>query len=189
MQAQSPCDLTNHFLMAMPGMADPNFDGSLILIAEHSAQGAMGLVVNRPVDMTLAGLFERIDLQLTDPRLARESVLFGGPVQCDRGFVLHRPIGAWNASVVIGEDLAMTSSRDVLEALAAGEGPEQVIVTLGYAGWGAGQLEQELLRNAWMTVAASSDLVFDVPIAQRLGRAYALLGIDPMLLHGEAGHA
>ncbi len=189
MLADWATNLANHFLIAMPQMVDPNFEGALILIAEHSAEGAMGLVVNRPMTMTLAGLFERIDLELVDPVLAAQPVLAGGPVQADRGFVLHRPATSYTASCAIGGSMALTSSRDVLEAVAAGEGPHDVIVTLGYAGWGPGQLEDELLSNAWMTVAADSRLIFEAPIEERFARAFGLLGVNPALLHRAAGHA
>jgi len=181
--------LANHFLMAMPGLADPNFDGTLILLAEHSAEGAMGLVLNRPMPFDLRGLFERISLALPDERLAVQTVLAGGPVQSDRGFVLHRPGGQWVASIAISPELSLTSSRDILESIAHAGGPTDVVVTLGYAGWGPGQLEAELAQNAWLSVRADPDLIFLTPIEQRLSAAFGLLGVDPTLLHGSAGHA
>lgn len=181
--------LSSHFLMAMPNMADPNFDGTVVLLAEHSEKGAMGLVVNRPMNLDLAGLFERIDLDLGVSPVGAQPVLFGGPVQTDRGFVLHRPAGAWGSSISIGDELVLTSSRDILEAVAEGRGPGHFIVLLGYSGWGPGQLEDELSRNAWLSVPATADLVFDTPVERRFASAYRLLGIDPALLTGHAGHA
>jgi len=182
-------NLTNHFLLAMPNMADPNFGGAVVFIAEHSAKGALGLVINRPMELDLQSLFERIDLKLEIAPLAASPVFFGGPVQTDRGFVLHEPRGSWNSTVSIGDTLGLTSSKDVLEAVAAGEGPQRLLVTLGYAGWGSGQLEDEIARNAWLTVEADPEVIFDTPVPQRLSRAYGLLGIDPAFLSSSAGHA
>ncbi|MFM1990476.1 MAG: hypothetical protein RJA99_3433 [Pseudomonadota bacterium] len=182
-------NLTNHFLLAMPNMADPNFGGAVVFIAEHSAKGALGLVINRPMELDLQSLFERIDLKLEIAPLASNPVFFGGPVQTDRGFVLHQPLGTWNSTVSIGDTLGLTSSKDVLEAVAVGEGPQRLLVTLGYAGWGPGQLEDEIARNAWLTVEADPRVIFDTPVPQRLSRAYGLLGIDPAFLSSSAGHA
>ena len=182
-------NLTHHFLIAMPGMADPNFSGSLTYICEHNEQGALGVVVNRPTDMTLASLFEQIQMPLGSAAMAGQPVYYGGPVQTDRGFVLHQPLGTWNSTVSIGDSLGLTSSKDVLEAVALGEGPEKLLVTLGYAGWGPGQLEDEIARNAWLTVEAHPDVIFETPVAERLSRAYGLLGIDPAFLSSSAGHA
>lgn len=187
--SSEPSSLSNHFLMAMPNMADPNFDGALVLIAEHSSDGAMGLVVNRLMPFDLGSLFERIDLNRPASGLAEQSVLFGGPVQSDRGFVLHRPTGQWHASINISGSLTLTSSRDVLEAVASHKGPDEVLVALGYAGWGPGQLESELSQNAWLTVAADPSVLFETPGGERLARAFNLLGVDPAFLHGAAGHA
>jgi putative transcriptional regulator len=182
-------DLSNHFLLAMPNMADPNFSGAVVLIAEHSERGALGLVVNKPTTMTLATLLERIDLTHKDDEQARLPVYFGGPVQTDRGFVLHQPPGDWNSTVTIGPDLSLTTSKDVLEAVAEGEGPKRLLVTLGYAGWGPGQLEAEISQNAWLTVKADPALLFDTPAEDRFVQAYQMLGIDPALLAPAAGHA
>ncbi len=189
-------DLSNHFLLAMPGMADPNFTGAIVLVAEHSEKGALGLVVNKPTSMTLSTLLSRIEREgeSTDAASAahpgaEQPVFFGGPVQGDRGFVLHQPMGNWNSTVKIGEDIALTTSRDVLEAVAGGHGPARLLVTLGYAGWGPGQLEAEIGQNAWMTMPADADLLFDTPVAERFTHAYRRLGIDPALLSPQAGHA
>jgi putative transcriptional regulator len=191
MKASADCiALANHFLVAMPAMEDPNFGRSVILLAEHSERGALGLVINRPMnDLDLGALFDRIDLRLETASLASSPVYVGGPVQTDRGFVLHRPAGKWNSTVSIGDELGLTSSKDVLEAVAAGEGPEELLVTLGYAGWGPGQLEQELAQNAWLTVPASPELIFKTPSAQRFERAMKLLGFDPAFLSSAVGHA
>jgi putative transcriptional regulator len=182
-------NLTNHFLLAMPSMADPNFGGAVVFVAEHSPKGALGLVINRPMELDLQSLFERIDLKLEIAPLAGSPVFFGGPVQTDRGFVLHQPLGAWSSTVSIDGRLGLTSSKDVLEAVAAGAGPSRMLVTLGYSGWGPGQLEDEIAHNAWLTVAADPDVIFDTPPEQRLQRAFALLGIDPAFLSSSAGHA
>lgn len=188
-------DLSNHFLLAMPGMADPNFAGSLVLVVEHNDKGALGLVVNKPTTMTLPTLLSRIELDMTPPRhdapLGPEAVqiFYGGPVQTDRGFVLHQPSGQWNSTVAIGDQISLTTSKDVLEAVAAGRGPERLLVTLGYAGWGPGQLESEIGQNAWLTMPASADLVFDIPADARFAEAFRILGVDPLLIAPRAGHA
>jgi putative transcriptional regulator len=186
-------NLTNHFLIAMPSMLDPVFGGTVIYLCEHNQRGAMGLVINRPTDLTVAGLFDRIDLKLEiipgSHPLREQPVMFGGPVQDDRGFVLHAPAGKFSSSLQVTEDIAFTTSRDILEAVAAGEGPARLMVTIGYAGWSDGQLEREILNNGWLTVAADSRIMFDVPIEERFAEAIKLLGIDPMMLAAEAGHA
>jgi putative transcriptional regulator len=189
-------NLTNQFLIAMPGMADP-FAGSVIYLCEHTEKGALGLVINKPVDIKLKNLFEKVELSLTREDIAESPVYFGGPVQTERGFVLHERIHAegeqgspYNSTLAIaGGELDMTTSKDVLEALAEGSGPKKLLVTLGYSGWGAGQLEDELGRNGWLTVNADPAVIFDTPIEQRYERAVALLGIDPRMLSQEAGHA
>lgn len=188
MSEQLATDLTNQFLIAMPDMADPNFGGTVVFIAEHSPKGALGLVINRPMEIDLATLFERIDLKLEIAPLAASPVFYGGPVQMDRGFVLHQPVGDWNSTVSIGSELGLTSSKDVLEAVASGGGPSRMLVTLGYAGWGPGQLEEEISRNAWLTVPASAELIFDTPVDERFQAAFRLLGVDPAFLATSAGH-
>ncbi len=182
-------NLTNHFLIAMPSMADPHFSRTLTYIAEHNDQGALGIIVNRPIDMTLAALFERIELPLETDRLAAQPVYFGGPVQTDRGFVLHRPCGEWHSTLRVNADVGLTSSRDVLQAIGSGEEPHEVLVTLGYAGWAAGQLEQELADNAWLTVEADMAIVFDLPPEERLVAAMQKLGVDFAKLSEVVGHA
>ena len=194
--AGEPINLTNQFLIAMPGRADGTFAGSVVYLCEHTEKGALGLVINKPIDITLKNLFEKVELTLDREDLAAAPVYFGGPVQTERGFVLHEPLGAgdgegahYNSTLQIPGGLEMTTSKDVLEALAHGAGPKKVLVTLGYSGWGAGQLEDEIGRNGWLTVDAEPGIIFDTPVEQRYERALSLLGIDPRMLSQEAGHA
>ena len=186
-------NLSNHFLIAMPSMLDPVFGGSVVYLCEHNTSGALGVIINKPTDMTMAVLFDRIDLKLEiDPSRAPidlAPVMFGGPVQVERGFVLHAPLGQFSSMMQVTEQIALTTSRDILEAVALGSGPERILVTLGCSGWGAGQLEQEIAKNGWLTVYADPNIIFDLPVEERFHAAMRLLGIDPMMLAGEAGHA
>lgn len=182
-------NLTNHFLIAMPAMDDPYFSRSLIYIAEHNDQGALGLIVNRPIDLNLAALFEKIDVPLEAPEVGKLPVLFGGPVQTDRGFVLHRPVGNWQSTLAVTAEVGLTSSRDILQALGQEGEPSEILVTLGYSGWGAGQLEHELAQNAWLTVPANPHILFELPFEERLPSAMEALGVDFASLSGMAGHA
>lgn len=189
-------DLTNQFLIAMPGMADETFAGSVVYLCEHTEKGALGLVINKPIDIKLKNLFEKVELSLEREDLADEPVYFGGPVQTERGFVLHEKLGGsgaespYNSTLAIpGGQLEMTTSKDVLEALSHGAGPKKVLITLGYSGWTAGQLEDEIGRNGWLTVNAQPEVIFDTPVEQRYDRALQLLGIDPRMLSQDAGHA
>ena len=182
-------NFTHHFLIAMPNMADPHFTRTLTYIAEHNDQGALGIIVNRPIDMSLTTLFERIEVPLEAEGFANQPVYFGGPVQTDRGFVLHRPLGDWHSTLKVSDEIGLTSSRDVLQAIGASGEPRDVLVTLGYAGWAAGQLEQELLDNAWLTVPADMAIVFDLPPEERLVAAMQKLGVDFANLSEVAGHA
>lgn len=184
-----PVNLTNHFLIAMPGMADPYFSRTLTFICEHSDKGALGLVINKPIDVTLANLFEQVEIPLEDELLSSQSIYFGGPVQTDRGFVLHEPQGAWSSSLRVGEHIALTTSKDILEAMAEGRGPTRQLVTLGYAGWSAGQLEEEIKLNGWLTVEADVDTIFSLPAEERLGAAMGKLGLNFGNLSDQAGHA
>ena len=170
-------------------MVDPNFAKSVTYICEHNDQGALGVVVNRPIDMTLKTLFEQIEIPLQDDHRGRMPVYFGGPVQVDRGFVLHRPAGEWQSTLSIKQQVGLTTSRDILQAVADGSGPEQILVSLGYAGWAPGQLEQELSQNAWLTVPADLDVIFNLPPEQRLSAAMKLLGVDLARLSDDVGHA
>ena len=181
-------NLTRHFLIAMPAMADPNFSRTLTFVCEHNERGALGIVVNRPIEVTLGALFRQVEIPLEDSPLAAQPVFYGGPVQFDHGFVLHRPLGAWKSTLPVGE-IGLTTSRDILEAMAGGQGPREQLVALGYAGWGAGQLEDEILRNGWLTVAADVDVIFDVPPEERYDAAMQMLGVNAANLHEEAGHA
>ncbi len=192
MAASDRINLTNQFLIAMPGMVDGNFAKAVVYLWEHSERGAMGLVINKPIDLKLKALFAKVDLALDRDDLVDAPVYFGGPVETERGFVLHEPMGEdarFGSSIAVPGGLAMTTSKDVLEAIAKGTGPKRVMVTLGYSGWGAGQLEDELGRNGWLNVDASSEVIFNTPIPQRYTRALSLLGLDPMSLSQEAGHA
>ena len=187
-------NLTNQSLIAMPGMADDNFSRTVVYLCEHSKNGALGLVINRPTDITLKSLFEKVELSLDRDELAQQPVFFGGPVQTERGFVLHEKTGTEQSPYtstlsIAGGGLEMTTSKDVLEALANGAGPRRLMVTLGYSGWSAGQLEEEIGRNGWLTVDADPKVIFDTPVEERYQRALSLLGFDPLMLSQEAGHA
>jgi putative transcriptional regulator len=185
----SSINLTHHFLIAMPSMADPYFAKSLTYVCEHNDQGALGVVVNRPIDMTLQALFERLSLTLKHKDLSDAPIYFGGPVQTDRGFVLHEPAGNWQSTLRVRDAIGLTTSKDILEAVGRGEGPDKLLVTLGYAGWSAGQLEHELGQNAWLTVEAKDAILFDLPSEERLPAAMELLGVDYARLADSAGHA
>lgn len=189
---QSIC-LTHNFLIAMPAMTDPNFARSLTYICEHNEQGALGVIVNRPTEMDLATLFERVnipfDVTHQHPELGVTPVYYGGPVQTDRGFVLHRPTGEWQSTLAVRDGVGLTSTRDILVGIGANGEPADMLVTLGYAGWSAGQLEWEISQNAWLTVAADPRIIFDLPPEERLPAAMQLLGIDFANLSDVAGHA
>jgi putative transcriptional regulator len=181
-------NLTSHFLIAMPAMQDPNFSRTLTFVCEHNERGALGIVVNRPIDATLDALFRQVDIALEAGELSRQPVFYGGPVQFDHGFVLHRPVGAWKSTLAVG-DLGLTTSRDILEAMARGEGPHEHLVALGYAGWAPGQLEDEIASNGWLTVQAGAELLFSVPPGARYDAAMHALGVNAAFLSEEAGHA
>ena len=187
--------LANQFLIAMPGMVDDNFAGAVVYLCDHTSNGAMGLVINRPTDVDLGSVFDKIDLKLAIQPMANTPVYFGGPVQTDRGFVLHEQMEAFNysSSLKIPDGLAMTTSKDVLEEVAIGSGPGRFLMTLGYAGWSAGQLEDEIARNGWLNIHASTkeiaQIIFETPNEDKYDKVLALLGIDPTFLSSEAGHA
>ncbi|HOV19570.1 MAG TPA: YqgE/AlgH family protein, partial [Ottowia sp.] len=185
--AVQPINLTNHFLIAMPGMEDGTFARSVVYVCEHSEHGALGLIINKPGDINMADLFQKVDLPLARAELGGLPVFHGGPVQTERGFVLHEPITAeglppdesiYASTLTVPGGLEMTTSKDVLEALSSGGGPRRVLITLGYSAWGEGQLESEIAGNSWLTVGADTDLIFDAPIEQRYERALALLGLQ-----------
>jgi putative transcriptional regulator len=192
-------DLKHHFLIAMPGLEDETFARSVIYLCEHSERGAMGLIINKPADISMRLLFDKVDLPLRREDLVQNLVSQGGPVQTDRGFVLHDPVrmdppepsggSIFASTLIVPGGLEMTTSRDVLEALSSGAGPRRVLITLGYSSWGEGQLESELGENAWLTVPASAEVIFDVPMAERYDRALDLLGLKSWMLSPDAGHA
>ena len=187
--------LANQFLIAMPGMVDETFSGTVVYLCDHTTNGAMGLVVNRPTDIDLANVFEKIDLQLDLQPLAQKPVYFGGPVQTDRGFILHEQKDAqdYSSSLRVPGGLAMTTSKDILEEVAIGSGPERFLMTLGYAGWSAGQLEDEISRNGWLNIQAPTteiaQIIFETPNEDKYDKVLALLGVDVSFLSSEAGHA
>jgi putative transcriptional regulator len=193
----APINLTHHFLIAMPGLQDESFSGSVVYLCEHSPNGALGLIINKPSDINLKSLFDKVDLPLRRADLSDAIVFQGGPVQTERGFVLHEPLAAardgvteatYASTMVIPGGLEMTTSKDVLEALSTGAGPRRVLVSLGYSAWGEGQLESEIGENAWLTVAADPSLIFDTPIEQRYEKALALLGLQAWMLSPDVGH-
>lgn len=181
--------LTNQFLLAMPGMDDPNFARSVTYICEHNAQGAMGIVVNQPLDIEFGDVLRQLDVEGSSETVQHLPVYLGGPVLPDRGFILHRPHGRWESSLPVTANIAVTTSRDILDAIACGTGPRDSLFALGYAGWSAGQLETEMADNAWLSVPADEHVLFELPASQRWRAAAELIGIDPDQLTGESGHA
>ena len=187
--------LTHHFLIAMPAMSDPNFAHSLTYICEHNDEGALGIIVNRPMNMSLSTLFERINIDFdakehrNDAPLGDMPVYYGGPVQTDRGFVLHRPVGHWQSTLTVRDGIGLTSTRDILHQIGASGDPSEILISLGYAGWSAGQIEWELAQNAWLSVAADPEIIFGLPPEERLTAAMRLLGVDFANLSDVAGHA
>jgi len=192
-------NLTGHFLIAMPAMTDPFFSKSVTFICTHNQDGAMGVVINRPTDIIFQTLFEKINVALENEAVAKQAVLYGGPVQPERGFVLHQISDneltrEWASTVVIAENIALTTSKDILESVAIGNGPAKMLLSLGYAGWTAGQLEEEIKQNAWLSVQAKDadtlqKILYDTHYEDRLNAALALLGVDLAMLSDVAGHA
>lgn len=182
-------NLVNHFLIAMPSMLDPMFGGAVVYVCEHNAEGALGIVINKPTDINIDDFFNRIDLKFDTEPTAYQPVLFGGPVQNDRGFVLHAASGDYSSTLEVTDTVSFTTSLDVLEAVAGGSGPERLLISIGYSGWSAGQLEYEVAQNCWLTVKADPVILFEMPLANRYVAAMKLLGIDPLMLNAEAGHA
>jgi putative transcriptional regulator len=189
MTAVQPSTLTGHFLIAMPSLAEPPFSRGVALLCQHDEDGAVGLLVNQLSEYRLGDVLGQMKLDCVDSELADAPVLIGGPVQQERGFVLHRESGNWESSYRISDEWSVTTSRDILVAMAAGEGPRQALMVLGYAGWDAGQLEQELMANAWLTAEASDRVVFDTPLEERWNAAAGLVGVDPRQLSDYVGHA
>jgi putative transcriptional regulator len=186
---QSDSSLINQLLIAMPGMLDPNFSTTVTLICEHNDEGALGIVINRPTTLKLGGLFEQLAVDKPDPGVAGTPVLSGGPVGIERGFVLHDPKHSYENTLEVSDDIRLTLSRDIIDAMATGHGPEQSLVALGYAGWQPGQLEEEMLANSWLSVPATPEIVFDIPFADRWDSAARTLGIDIARMSPDAGHA
>lgn len=182
--------LANRFLIAVPGMDDPNFNGGVALLCHHSADGAMGLLLNRPSDFLLGEVMAQMGIHVVDPKMAAVPVVAGGPVEPERGFVLHSPDGGhWDSTYAVSSQIHLTTSRDILEAMARGQGPSHTLVALGYSGWAAQQLEGELREHVWLAVDATPDIVFDLPLAARWNAATRLIGIDPAALASYSGHA
>ncbi len=194
----APINLTNHFLIAMPGLEDAMFSKSVVYVCEHTPRGALGLVINKPAELKMQALFGKIDLPLQRQDLTDKPVFQGGPVQTERGFVLHDPIfsegnkpeqSLYASTLSIPGGLEMTTSKDVLEALSSGSGPRRVLVSLGYSAWGEGQLETELGENSWLTVDADQSVIFDTPVEERYDKALALLGLQAWMISNQVGHA
>lgn len=181
--------LTNQFLIAMPSLADPNFFRSVTLICQHNADGAMGIVINRPTDLSMGEILQQMDIDASKARHQSEKVYHGGPVQNERGFILHDGATSWSSSLTVSDELSLTTSRDILEALAQDRGPNRCLVALGYAGWGGGQLEDELSQNAWLNGPADHNIIFDTPAEHRWNRAAQHLGVDLDRLSSQTGHA
>ena len=181
--------LTNQLLIAMPGMADPNFSTTVTLICEHNDDGALGIIINRPLNLKLSGLFDQLAVEDADPDVAGNPVMSGGPVGTERGFVLHGKEHSFENTLAVSDDIQLTLSRDVIDAMAVGEGPQKSLVAIGYAGWEPGQIEEEMLANSWLNVTATPELVFDTPFEERWDSAARLLGVDIASISPDAGHA
>jgi putative transcriptional regulator len=182
-------DLTNHFLIAMPTLVDPNFHQTVTYICAHNEEGAMGIVINRPMQIDLGAVLSQMDMTPTSSAIKQQPVYEGGPVQQDRGFILHRPAGQWNSSIEVTRDVAVSTSRDILEAVARGDGPCDLLVALGYAGWAAGQLEREISENAWLSGPADLQIMFRTPPTARWRAAARLLGVNLDRISHQVGHA
>jgi putative transcriptional regulator len=185
----NPLRMIDQFLIAMPALQDPNFFHGVTYMCEHTAEGAMGIMVNRPLDISLGEVLSQMNIDTGIEAVIQQPIYLGGPVQCERGFVIHKPHGAWEASLMVTDEIAVTSSRDILEAIADGRGPEHCLVALGYAGWGPGQLEREMKENAWLNVPADDRIIFKVPYEQRWEAAAALSGVDLNRISSHIGHA
>ena len=186
--------LSNHFLIAMPSLNDPNFEQSVSYICEHNDEGAMGIVVNRPLDINFADLCEQLDIEVTDNEIANYPIFDGGPVEMDRGFILHTPLGEWESTIAVTKDIGLTMSQDIIEAIANGYSsdnnpPKHLIITLGYAGWSEDQIEEEIASNTWLNVTATDKILFHTPIENRWTAAAASMGINLQTLSSDIGHA
>jgi putative transcriptional regulator len=181
--------LTDHFIIAMPSLRDENFNQAVTYICEHDDNGTFGIIINRESDITLEEVMQQMHIPYHADKDKQTRVYTGGPVQANRGFILHRPTGKWDSSLIINDTVALTTSRDILEAIAEDKGPDDTIIALGYAGWGPGQLEQEMLTNTWLSCPAEEQIIFNTPIEERWEAAARLLGIDLQLLSNDTGHA
>lgn len=181
--------LSNQFLIAMPSMEDPFFTRSVIYLCQHSADGALGIVINRPSELTMGDVLGQMGIEATDEAASQLPIFFGGPVHPERGFVIHEPAGQWDSSMQVSGHIALTTSRDILEAVAKGEGPHNILIALGYAGWGKGQLEKEILGNAWLNSPVTPSILFERPVRQRWKAAVEAMGVNVALLSSQAGHA
>ncbi len=187
--ADESTNFSNHLLIAMPNMDDPNFYQTVTYICEHNEYGALGIVINRPTTINLSEVFDQMEITSSHDQINLLPVLYGGPVHQERGFVIHRPFGKWRSSFETSDEISVTTSRDILEAIAEGRGPTDLIITLGYAGWGAGQLEEELQKNIWLCTPAQANILFDTPYENRWNAAAKLIGFDMNALSGDTGHA
>ena len=182
-------NLTDQFLIAMPGLVDPNFFQTVTYIFSHNEQGAMGIVINRPLNMELSEILSQMNFESTDRGIGDLPVYDGGPVKSDRGFIIHEPDSKWQSSIQVSDDIEVTTSRDILEAISEGRGPQQKFIALGYAGWGAGQLEQEIMENCWLNTPSSTEIIFETPADRRWEIAASLLGVDVQTISTQIGHA
>jgi len=181
--------LTDHFIIAMPGLMDDNFNQAVTYICEHDENGTFGIIINRGSEISLDDVMQQMQIQYPHDKDKQPLVYTGGPVQANRGFILHRPVGSWDSSLMINDSVALTTSRDILESIAEDKGPDDNIIALGYAGWGPGQLEQEMASNTWLSCPADQQIIFDTPIEERWQAAATLLGVDLQLLSNDTGHA
>lgn len=186
---ESTANLTDNFLIAMPGMADPFFAKTVTYLCQHNEEGALGIIINRPSELTLADIMSQMEIEVREEAIGQIPVYFGGPVQPERGFVLHDSTdGQWNSTLKVSDTISLTTSRDILEAISQGEGPQRLLIALGYAGWGKGQLEKEITENAWLNAPAEQSIIFSRPAASRWKAAAELMGVNIALLPSQAGH-
>ena len=181
--------LTDHFIIAMPGLMDENFNQAVTYICEHDENGTFGIIINRESEITLDDVMQQMKIPYHPDKSRNEAVFTGGPVQINRGFILHRPTGNWDSSLIVNDSVALTTSRDILEAIADNKGPEDTIIALGYAGWGPGQLEQEMAANTWLSCQAEEQIIFNTAVEDRWQAAADLIGVDIQLMSNDAGHA
>ena len=184
-----PLNLTNHFLIATPTMDDPNFAQTVTYICEHNETGALGIVINRPTSIHLSEILKQLKIDVIEKKVDENPVLYGGPIHQERGFVIHHPFGEWRASFSTADDIVVTTSRDILDAIALNKGPGKMLIALGFAGWEAGQLEEELTKNIWLTCPANAEILFETPFAERWQKAAQIIGVNLSTFSGDIGHA